>query len=1309
MSADAGAAASSGGDGTMSLDDLNLCKAALGSLTSKTNAKKNYLFLEPVNLQLLPTYAEVVKRPMDLGTVKKKLEGEGDAVYRTRDEFWADVDQVFTNACVFHGPIKENEWIVKLAKQMQKIAEREKKKAEKKVASAGKGAGIVSGATLKKKRGRPPKVKTEDGSGAAGKAKPSVKLKLSAPKAVVSAIEASQNAAAAAADTAGTSSAPAPSQAKGRGKKETAVKAKPSKPKISLKLSLGDGGGGGGSSAKSAGSAASRGKALPTDISPAEKVKTKARNKPGPKPKLKLSISESASGSGKARGRPPGSSNKTAAPLSSGMTLSEVAQCSKALSALRRRNPTESTKWFNKPVSDPQIVDDYRAKVPHPVDFGTISSKLEKGEYADIASFVLDVRRVFANCLRYNTTIQDSFRPLARDMLMSAEQIFARFIATPAAYPRLLYCWKLTLSLLDTLLNMTNPSDGFQTAHYFLHPVSYYVGGAFPPDYLAVIKTPMDFGTITSNLFEGTYQTVSEFVTDCKLVVDNCRTYYAGREDGLLFIELADRLDGLMVQQLNALVRYDNSGTGAREKASPVAPLYIPRPSQDFLMSILAEVREMEYTSKFTKIAEPATLPFEQPVNVALFPDYPKYVQMPMDLSTVESKVKSGAYETAEDFEFDINLIFRNCEAYNGPKKNTHIVAMAKYCSKTFRKLYSKRMAALLESGDAESAPVATSSSSGEKKRSISPASGAGAANDARPPKKIKLDLSAVRTAPRISITAAQLASSASREKNPKPRASTPTSTPDEPVPLHVAIAQIKESFPLRRPAKLLEGWESSCWRFFRELMKHPWLSAARPKYVFHVPVHVLFPSIREAYAAKIKKPMDLTTAEAKLLSGGVYLGPQDFVNDVALVFANGITFNREGRDEGEPLSCAYFDASKHLLRYARWLSLEYLDKYLAQDEHTDVPTPDDGLVTTWKLTTANKKLARDEMETIALKSQMDISEEGDRFTYMETECEKLLKSLRHQSDAKYMYFFIQSIYPPDYSAFISKPMSWDQCNDTLQNRQYETIGELVDDLRLIFSNALKYNARGKGTETISGKAYDSAVHMSARLETAIDRMTISVSNRLETDKVEQVIAERELEAEERAEEERLRKAWQQETENAKHAKGTVTTTVEKIRIIQRRPTRKALDFDFPFNDDDEGSQDASHIDALRQQKLIFESQRADRVKMFKTSIALGGSMYSRMFEQSKAAAWAKKKAAEAAKTKGTIPSSYTKSSDGSTSTNTCSVNAQTTSSVGDKVDKDREQINKELKAALGRLKLSKKKKKKKKKSKTEAKPVIFD
>ena len=59
---------------------------------------------------------------------------------------------------------------------------------------------------------------------------------------------------------------------------------------------------------------------------------------------------------------------------------------------------------------------------------------------------------------------------------------------------------------------------------------------------------------------------------------------------------------------------------------------------------------------------------------------------------------------------------------------------------------------------------------------------------------------------------------------------------------------------------------------------------------------------------------------------------------------------------------------------------------------------------------------------TITLILPPQLSEEGERYTLMESESDKLLKSLRHQSDARYMYFFIQPVYPPDYSAFISKP-----------------------------------------------------------------------------------------------------------------------------------------------------------------------------------------------------------------------------------------------------------------------------------------------
>jgi hypothetical protein len=47
---------------------------------------------------------------------------------------------------------------------------------------------------------------------------------------------------------------------------------------------------------------------------------------------------------------------------------------------------------------------------------------------------------------------------------------------------------------------------------------------------------------------------------------------------------------------------------------------------------------------------------------------------------------------------------------------------------------------------------------------------------------------------------------------------------------MHVAIASIKESYPGRRSAKDLEGFEAECLKFLKMLLKHPWVSAERPK-----------------------------------------------------------------------------------------------------------------------------------------------------------------------------------------------------------------------------------------------------------------------------------------------------------------------------------------------------------------------------------------------------------------------------------------------------------------------------------------------
>jgi len=389
-------------------------------------------------------------------------------------------------------------------------------------------------------------------------------------------------------------------------------------------------------------------------------------------------------------------------------------------------------------------------------------------------------------------------------------------------------------------------------------------------------------------------------------------------------------------------------------------------------------------------------------------------------------------------------------------------------------------------------------------------------------------------------------------------------------------------------------------------------------------------------YAAKIRKPMDLTTIECTLLAGNRYAGPEDFIQDVALVFANAIRFNKDGRDIGDLLSCAYYDASVHLLRYSRWLSLELLASHCDSSDHVDEPGADGLPPFSWRLTQGNRKFARKETESIVMREPLEKSLEGDtRLTWMEAECEKLLKALRHQSDLRYMTFFIQPNYPADYSAYISNPMDWEKVQRTLKKRQYDTIGAMIEDLRLIFSNALKYNARLKGTDTVSGRAYEAAVIMSGKLEAAINKMLLSVSDRLERERIDHANAEREIEAAERAEEAEIRAAWKKgEGENDGGTPMPVTSDrLLAARPIKRAPLRRqATDFEIPFFDDDEdnGQHERSYFELVKFQKDMFEKQRQELSKMQKVSMSISSSIFTRLIERQEAIKEAETRAASA-------------------------------------------------------------------------------
>lgn len=255
-----------------------------------------------------------------------------------------------------------------------------------------------------------------------------------------------------------------------------------------------------------------------------------------------------------------------------------------------------------------------------------------------------------------------------------------------------------------------------------------------------------------------------------------------------------------------------------------------------------------------------------------------------------------------------------------------------------------------------------------------------------------------------------------------------------------------------------------------------------------------------------------------------------------------------------------------------------------------------------------------------------------------------------------------------------------------MKNRDYDTFGDIVADLRLIFTNALKYNSRLAGTDTVSGRAYESAKYMSAKLETAIIKMMLSVSDRLERERIDHANAEREIEAAERAEEDRIRASWNKETTKDGTSSEQKTETSNKPRLIVRRPMRRreSTDFEIPFFDDeDDGQHERSYFDVVKQQKAIFARQRQDIAKMRQAAMSTGASLFSRMIQRENAEHWVKSSAAD-----GNVPSAM-KSQGSSTGTEDKTIpESKSASSVLSELEKkDRNKFQMKLMPQSGKSK----------------------
>lgn len=263
--------------------------------------------------------------------------------------------------------------------------------------------------------------------------------------------------------------------------------------------------------------------------------------------------------------------------------------------------------------------------------------------------------------------------------------------------------------------------------------------------------------------------------------------------------------------------------------------------------------------------------PFSKPVDIIALniPNYPTIITNPMDLRTIEEKLKNNAYPSVDAYVSDFNQIVENCITFNGPD---HVVTKNAQNIKTS---FDKQMQNLPGPNVVEPPPA------DKKKKAPAPA--------------------APKTAPSRRESRSSLPGSA---RSPITAASPTTfALGPQGVPLIRRDSTVGDGRPKReihppaprdlpyanqKPKKKKYQMELKfCQYVMNELSKPKHHNVAFP---FQTPVDPVALNIPH-YHKLIKNPMDLGTVGSKL-SHGQYENAKEFEADIRLIFQNCYKFN---------------------------------------------------------------------------------------------------------------------------------------------------------------------------------------------------------------------------------------------------------------------------------------------------------------------------------------------------------------------------------------------------------------------------------
>lgn len=215
----------------------------------------------------------------------------------------------------------------------------------------------------------------------------------------------------------------------------------------------------------------------------------------------------------------------------------------------------------------------------------------------------------------------------------------------------------------------------------------------------------------------------------------------------------------------------------------------------------------------------------------------------------------------------------------------------------------------------------------------------------------------------------------------------------------------------------------------------------------FLYPVVEAYPDIAESYLRIIKHPMDLSTVEEKLRAGRYRNDPRKLDQDIQLIFKNCLTYNQE-------FSGVY--------KSAKQLERLYLRNALPS-LYTDL-----GLEMPPWVAAMKQKLDLEAADTDVADSMGGDAALLPQLTELLKRCRTIVNHLSKKTPATWFRNPVDPIRDnaPNYFDIIKHPMDLSTVRKNLDAGVYPTVQAFVQDMRLIFVNAYRYN----GKDTLPGR-----------------------------------------------------------------------------------------------------------------------------------------------------------------------------------------------------------------------------------------------